>query len=925
MGATCLRGSSKVEPACAVGAQGRNADDLPRQPTSPKKRNKNAALRSEYILGPVLGQGAFGVVHACAKKGSKQMKYAVKMVDKVETPVDEIKAEAEMLQFLDHPNIVKFHGIFYEKFFVCIVMDKYNGGDLIEGMQEYWKKHGQIPCNKIIHVSLQMCLAIEYMHGKQVVHRDVKGDNYLMDRRDLVDEDCKIIITDFGTAQRLAPGKRLSKSVGTRIYWPPEFFDGSYGFKVDVWALGVIMYGLLVGRFPFKGEQDARTKVPRLPPSTPPLCGEYIQGLLRKDEDERFTADQALAHGWLNQAKGGLKFAHKLDKNFKPEGISEHRPNGGVTARRLELLARMQRKEHDIRIVPSSVNKDAFHVENRTTKRTVAYQWFDERTVKHGDPTRPPLIDLSGAKLEVQDAHGMHSFAVVQKMLLEHGIPVAKFGTGGFKTMEEFVAEVQHGSVVLMLDATVHKTLVRVVDVVLLRIAYRWSKKQHLDHNGFDENTSYLVEFQEVYADGRSRNTSRLPGAKKEPHENTLTCGTRILRDVLGFGQDVEIEFDIAHKEVYEEETSSPSYPDVKTVYRKTFLVGNIATSDASVLQEIGICASRCDRFSHTEPSRGIARRFCWQTEAQCVEKGTTLRVPPNTEDVSALVQAPIGFSEEELASFLDSHGIDPDIFGTEGTPTLAEFSTELTQGEASLILRPRQRPSPSLCDDAYNTLLGVHADANDPDIERAYKQAATRYHPQKGGDEKTWNAICKAQHALRAPARRVDYHRFGERGATEVVRLVDIVCVLLKKNNQILVATHEKLARGEAVPLWRLPCGTRRPDENQFLTVQRVLRRDFNLDDSRVVMDPTSVHILEEEKESSRYPGMTTLLRTRFITAYLTRPDALTDGARAREGPQGEPPRARLQSCSRALLAPHVASPHGRSSCVRAWAPAGG
>merc|ERR1719265_1415448 len=111
-------------------------------------------------------------------------------------------------------------------------MDKYNGGDLIEGMQEYWKKHGQIPCNKIIHVSLQMCLAIEYMHGKQVVHRDVKGDNYLMDRRDLVDEDCKIIITDFGTAQRLAPGKRLSKSVGTRIYWPPEFFDGSYGFKV---------------------------------------------------------------------------------------------------------------------------------------------------------------------------------------------------------------------------------------------------------------------------------------------------------------------------------------------------------------------------------------------------------------------------------------------------------------------------------------------------------------------------------------------------------------------------------------------------------------------------------------------------------------------------------------------------------------------
>lgn len=129
-----------------------------------------------------MGEGAFGVVSVCKRRATGE-EYAVKMVDKasiwavwvaflgprewcrslaqVETPVEAIKKEADILQSMvrvaqpsnplgdepgkspcgaeDHPNIVKFHGVYYERCFVCIVMDKLDGGDLVEGLQRHLK------------------------------------------------------------------------------------------------------------------------------------------------------------------------------------------------------------------------------------------------------------------------------------------------------------------------------------------------------------------------------------------------------------------------------------------------------------------------------------------------------------------------------------------------------------------------------------------------------------------------------------------------------------------------------------------------------------------------------------------------------------------------------------------------------------------
>merc|ERR1719387_1489491 len=125
-------------------------------------------------------------------------------------------------------------------------------------MQHHWATKGKIPCESTVLVSKQMLAALSYLHSNSIIHRDVKGDNYLMDRLDIVDPKCRIILTDFGTAVPLKEKERLREGVGTKIFWSPEFYDGNYAHKVDIWAMGVVVYGLLDGRFPFRDEADVK-------------------------------------------------------------------------------------------------------------------------------------------------------------------------------------------------------------------------------------------------------------------------------------------------------------------------------------------------------------------------------------------------------------------------------------------------------------------------------------------------------------------------------------------------------------------------------------------------------------------------------------------------------------------------------------------
>lgn len=265
-------------------------------PVSKSGRVGNVAsqqLLKEFALGRTIGKGAFGAVYACTHRTSNK-ELAVKMVAR-----SEIGEEVDLLKDMDCKNIVRVHQIYSDRSSVFMVMDKFSGGDLVTGLHWHLTEKGKIPCCEIVHISYQMAKALEYLHERSIVHRDVKGDNYLMSVKDITDPSNVIALADFGAATTINEGERLNSEVGTQIFWSPEFFDKSYGMKVDVWAMGVVMYGLLEGCFPFKNEKDIKTKEPKLPRCIHADCRDYLRGMLTKDEQTRLSSAQVVAHRWM--------------------------------------------------------------------------------------------------------------------------------------------------------------------------------------------------------------------------------------------------------------------------------------------------------------------------------------------------------------------------------------------------------------------------------------------------------------------------------------------------------------------------------------------------------------------------------------------------------------------------------------------------
>lgn len=741
-------------------------------------------LLDEYQVGEVLGDGAFGVVYACTKRDDKSQ-FAVKMVDKVETPVNLIKKEADMLQRMDHPNVVKFHKVIYEKCFVCIVMDLYRGGDVVDGMQLHHKTKGKLQAGSIVHVARQMVEAINYLHSNTVVHRDVKGDNFLMDRKDLADQKCHIALSDFGTAKPLKSGERMHDDCGTKLFWAPEFYGRDYGFKVDIWAIGVIMYGLLDGRFPFKDESDVRKKQISLPKTSSSEASALILKMLEKDEAKRVSAAEALRYEWI--AAGAAAPVQQPAGPDEPQSLAgqairEGGANGAIAERRRELVERLeeQQKGKEERSKPKAAErhfwKPSFTVLDRHAGN-VAYrfEWLPQARVEEAG-----ILDLGGANMARANSKDEEAPSiVVGKMLEDHGVATVNFGKGEAKSLGELADEVHRGASRLLLDAAEHRKLVRVVDVVLLRLCNETA----------DGSKRFLIEMSEQLPDGRNRTVTRMPGSKKEPEENTKMTVKRILKDSLNMS-DCKVAYDLKTKEVFEEEEDSRNFPGMRTVYRKEIVECQVTTTDMDVLQRVGLPGGSEWNYD----SHGNIKFFHWLTEDQCATSSVKLRAPEE-EEVSGLVQAPVGYTEEALVTYLTSCNVDVSKFGQDHTKTLKEFSAELMKGETSLM------------QDSSGT----------------------------------------------------------------VIRVADIVLVrLVNAAGETLVQTEQTFSDGKKSPLNRLPGTKRRPDENQFLTAWRVLRKQLKMDENLVSLDPKHVRISEDEKDSPAFPGVRTVYRKRVITAEL-------------------------------------------------------
>jgi len=320
-----------------------SAPSLSGSPDSGKSDSGKSAVKKAlpkhlveiYDVDVQLGKGAFSTVWHCVHRASGQPR-AMKRIDTSELCPREIAHEIALMRLLRHENVVKCYDVFLEAQYVNIVVDLFTGGDLVDGLNLHRRSQGRVPDLQLALVTRQMVAAISHVHSLQIIHRDIKGENFLSDRPDIGDPEVRVVLSDFGTAVRIEPGQEASGIVGTPAFWAPEIFAGKYDFLVDVWAVGVTVFILLTGALPFDGEEQiCRPAVPGKAPFVVPyfasrLCTSFITACLLKDRGSRPRAAEVAQHSWLS-AKGAKDFG-RLAGRPDPADVADGaaRAIGGV-------------------------------------------------------------------------------------------------------------------------------------------------------------------------------------------------------------------------------------------------------------------------------------------------------------------------------------------------------------------------------------------------------------------------------------------------------------------------------------------------------------------------------------------------------------------------------------------------------------------
>ncbi|XP_068940096.1 calcium/calmodulin-dependent protein kinase type 1 isoform X1 [Petaurus breviceps papuanus] len=277
---------------------------MPREVDGPSWKKHANDIRDIYEFRDVLGTGAFSEVILAEEKTTQKL-VAIKCIAKkaLEGKESSIENEIAVLHKIKHPNIVALDDIYECGGHLYLIMQLVSGGELFDRIVEkgfYTERDAsQLIC--------QVLDAVKYLHDMGIVHRDLKPENLLYYS---LEEDSKIMISDFGLSKMEVSGSVLSTACGTPGYVAPEVLaQKPYSKAVDCWSIGVIAYILLCGYPPFYDENDAKLFEQILKAEyefdspywddISDSAKDFIRHLMEKDPEKRFTCEQALQHPWI--------------------------------------------------------------------------------------------------------------------------------------------------------------------------------------------------------------------------------------------------------------------------------------------------------------------------------------------------------------------------------------------------------------------------------------------------------------------------------------------------------------------------------------------------------------------------------------------------------------------------------------------------
>ena len=276
--------------------------------TTPSGTRRHAPKLEELEFRQVIGEGAYGSVRLALDTLGRR--YAVKILEKGKVvrrnEIESVFREKMILSRLVHPAIVRLYATAQDAEFLYFVLELCERGEMFYQI----KRVGRFDEECARFYTAEILTGLEHIHALGIVHRDIKPENVLLDQHGHAK------ITDFGSAKDMQQGQESARTsdemvnssfVGTSHYLSPELLnDDKVSGRSDLWALGCVLYQMLVGRPPFNGPTDyaifvqIRENRVTFPPFISDLAQDLIRSLLHHDAEQRATAEHVRKHPWFS-------------------------------------------------------------------------------------------------------------------------------------------------------------------------------------------------------------------------------------------------------------------------------------------------------------------------------------------------------------------------------------------------------------------------------------------------------------------------------------------------------------------------------------------------------------------------------------------------------------------------------------------------
>ncbi|KAI8136527.1 camp-dependent protein kinase 5 [Fennellomyces sp. T-0311] len=295
-----------------------------------QRQNRPRLKLADFHILRTLGTGSFGRVHLVQSRVNARY-YAIKVLKKSEVvrlkQVAHSNNEKHILETVAHPFLVNMWGTFQDDIYLYMVMDYVPGGELFSVL----RRSQRFPDHVAKFYAAEVVLAIEYLHSKDVIYRDLKPENLLLDAQG------HIRITDFGFA-KYVPDITWTLC-GTPDYLAPEIIQSKgYGKAADWWSLGILIFEMLAGYPPFYDDDHLKLYEKilqgriRWPQYFDPHAKDLLKRLLTSDLSKRYGnlkngADDIKNHRWFE----GVDFNRLLARQIRAPYIPQIRGDGDAS------------------------------------------------------------------------------------------------------------------------------------------------------------------------------------------------------------------------------------------------------------------------------------------------------------------------------------------------------------------------------------------------------------------------------------------------------------------------------------------------------------------------------------------------------------------------------------------------------------------